>query len=48
MVEPMDNDIAKRLVWSGMLAASGALASIAATRIAAFVFRRVYNEDPPE
>ena len=28
----MDNDIAKRLVWSGMLAASGALASIAATR----------------
>ena len=25
----MDNDIVKRLVWSGMLAASGALASIA-------------------
>jgi hypothetical protein len=44
----MDNDIAKRLVWSGMLAASGALASIAATRIAAIVFRRIYNEDPPE
>jgi hypothetical protein len=44
----MDNDIAKRLVWSGMLAASGALASIAATRLAALVFRRIYNEDPPE
>jgi hypothetical protein len=44
----MDNDIAKRLVWSGMLAASGALASIAATRLAAIVFRRIYNEDPPE
>jgi hypothetical protein len=31
-----------------MLAASGALASIAATRLAAIVFRRIYNEDPPE
>jgi len=48
MVELMDNDIAKRLVWSGMLAASGALASIVATRLAALVFRRIYNEDPPE
>jgi hypothetical protein len=44
----MDNEIAKRLVWSGMLAASGALASIAATRLAALVFRRIYNEDPPD
>ncbi len=44
----MDNDIVKRLVWSGMLAASGALASIAATALAAFVFRRVFEEDPPE
>jgi hypothetical protein len=48
MVELMDNDIAKRLVWSGVLAASSALASIAATRIAAFVWRRVFDEDPPE
>jgi hypothetical protein len=31
-----------------MLAASGALASIVATRLAAIVFRRIYNEDPPE
>ncbi len=44
----MDNDITKRLAWSGMLAASGALASIVATRVAAFVFRRVFEEDPPE
>jgi hypothetical protein len=44
----MDNDIVKRLAWSGMLAASGALASIAATRLAAFVFRRVFDEEPPE
>lgn len=38
----------KRLVWSGLLAASGAAASIVATRLAAIVFRRIYNEDPPE
>jgi hypothetical protein len=44
----MDSEIAKRLIWSGMLAASGALASIVATRLAAFVWRRIYNEDPPE
>ena len=36
------------LVWSGMLAASGAIASSAATTLAAFVFRRVFEEDPPE
>lgn len=44
----MDNDIVKRLVWSGMLAAVGAIASIVATRVAAFAFRRIFDEDPPE
>jgi hypothetical protein len=38
----------KRLVYSGLLAATGALASIAAARIAALVFRRIYGEDPPD
>ena len=44
----MDNDLVKRLVWSGLLAATGALASIVAARLAAIAFRRIYNEDPPE
>lgn len=44
----MDNDLVKRLVWSGLLAATGALASIAAARIAGLVYRRIYDEDPPE
>lgn len=44
----MDNDLVKRLVWSGLLAAMGALASIAASRVAAIAYRRMYNEDPPE
>ena len=38
----------KRLVYSGLLAATGALASIVAARAAAIVFRRIYGEDPPE
>ena len=44
----MDNDIVKRLVWSGVLAGASALASIAATRLAAIVWRRLFDEDPPE
>ena len=44
----MDNDLVKRLVWSGLLAATGALASIVASRLAAVIYRRLYDEDPPE
>jgi hypothetical protein len=44
----VDNELVKRLVWSGLLAAMGALASIAASRVAAIAYRRMYNEDPPE
>ena len=44
----MQQDIVKRLVWSGMLAAYGALASIVAARAAAATYRRFYGEEPPE
>ncbi len=44
----MDNEITKRLVWSGLLAAFGAIASIAAARAAGIVFRRIFDEDPPD
>lgn len=44
----MDNDIVKRLAWSGLLAASSALSSIAAARLAAIVWRRVFDEEPPD
>jgi hypothetical protein len=43
-----DNELVKRLAWSGMVAGIGALASIVTTRIAAMVFRRIFGEDPPE
>jgi hypothetical protein len=42
------NEIVKRLAWSGMLAAFGAVASIVASRLAAVAYRRVFDEDPPE
>jgi hypothetical protein len=44
----MQNDISKRLVWSGLLAAFGAIASIAASRMASVAYRRFFDEDPPE
>jgi hypothetical protein len=44
----VDNELVKRLVWSGLLAATGALASIIAARMAGLAYRRIYNEDPPE
>ncbi len=43
-----NNEMVKRLVWSGLLAGIGALASIATTRAAAVIWRRIYGEDPPE
>jgi hypothetical protein len=44
----VDNELVKRLVYSGLLAATGAAASIAAAKVAALIFRRIYGEDPPE
>jgi hypothetical protein len=44
----MDNDVVKRLIWTGLLAATGALASVAATRASALIWRRLFQEDPPE
>jgi hypothetical protein len=43
-----DNDVVKRLIWSGLLAGIGALASVATTRLAAILWRRMFDEDPPE
>ncbi len=44
----MSNDLTKRLVWSGLLAGIGALATIASSKIAAQIYIRIFNEDPPE
>jgi hypothetical protein len=44
----MENEMIKRLVWSGLLTALGALASIATQRGAALVWRKLFDEEPPE
>ncbi len=38
----------KRLMWSGLLAGLGALSSLVAQRAAAIVWRRLFEEEPPE
>jgi len=44
----MENDLVKRLMWSGLLAGCGALASVAANRLATAIWRQVFDEEPPE
>ncbi len=44
----MENDLVKRLVWSGLLAGVGALTTIVANRIATAIWVRMFHEDPPD
>ena len=44
----MDNEIVKRLMWTGLVAGTGALASVVAMRISGVIWRQVFDEDPPE
>jgi hypothetical protein len=43
-----DRDVVKRLMWSGLLAGLGAVASIATQRVASLIWQRAFGEDPPE
>jgi hypothetical protein len=43
-----ENEMVKRLAWSGLVAGIGAFASIVTTRVAAVIYRRMFGEDPPE
>jgi hypothetical protein len=44
----MENEMVKRLVWSGLLAGVSALSAIVAQRAAALIWRRLFDEEPPE
>jgi hypothetical protein len=44
----MNNDLVKRLMWSGLLAGVGALSTIVANRIATAIWVRVFDEEPPD
>ncbi len=43
-----ESPLVKRLMWSGLLAGLGAVASVATTRGAALIWKRVFDEEPPE
>jgi hypothetical protein len=36
------------MIWTGLLAGIGALASLASTRLAAVIWMRIFGEEPPE
>jgi len=44
----METDIVKRLMWSGLLAGLSALSGVVAQRVAIQVWRRIFDEEPPE
>jgi hypothetical protein len=40
--------LVKRILWSGLVAGTGALATLMAARISAVIWKRVFDEEPPE
>jgi hypothetical protein len=48
MPQVTENELVKRLMWTGLMAGVGALATIAANRIAAVIWERVMGEEPPD
>jgi hypothetical protein len=43
-----ESPLVKRLLWSGLLAGTGALATLLASRLSALIWKRVFDEEPPE
>ncbi len=44
----MQEDVVKRLMWTGLQAGLAALAGVVVQRVAVEVWRRVFDEEPPE
>jgi hypothetical protein len=44
----MESDIVKRLMWSGLVAGLGAVSGIVVQRLATVVWKRLFDEEPPE
>lgn len=43
-----ESPLVKRMLWSGLLAGTGALATLAASRLSAVIWKRLFDEEPPE
>ena len=48
MTEMTDSPLVKRMLWSGLLAGTGALATLIASRVSAVIWKRLFDEEPPE
>jgi hypothetical protein len=44
----MENEMVKRLMWSALLAGLGALSAAVVQRVAALIWKRLFDEEPPE
>lgn len=44
----MENEVIRRIAWSGILAGCGAIASIAAHKVAEQIYIKLFGEEPPE
>jgi hypothetical protein len=43
-----ESPLVKRMLWSGLLAGTGALATLIAARISAMIWKQLFDEEPPE
>jgi hypothetical protein len=43
----MDNPVVKRLLWTALLAGLGSAATVITSRLAAFIWEKVFDEEPP-
>lgn len=43
-----ESPLIKRLMWSGLLAGTGALATLLAARVSALIWKHLFDEEPPE
>jgi hypothetical protein len=46
--EIVESDVVRKLIWTGLLAATSAVATIVARRGAAAIWVRVFAEEPPK
>lgn len=44
----MQSELVKRLMWSAVLAGTGALVTVVSHRIATMIWVRVFDEEPPD
>lgn len=43
-----ENEMVRRLVWSGLTLVTSAIAAMLAQRASAAIWKRAFNEEPPE